>query len=88
MTYEAAAINDCKSAMTFDHAQQVVTGPASITVPLYSGSPLTVAPGSELSATIHQKVPPGAPLGTYTVAVELSLDGEPVSRDSFDVDVE
>lgn len=88
LSFTAAAVNGCEDGQSFDQAMLVITGPAALTKGLYQGSPIQVAAGSEVSATVRLPVPRGAPLGTYRIEVEISKDGQAVAHAGFDVTVD
>ncbi len=83
LTFDAAADNDCDETLAFDQALMVIDGPASLTKTLYAGPDIPVAAGSSIGTTVALDVPLGAPTGTYTVTVELYLDGAFIDDASF-----
>ena len=84
-TFTAAAENDCDQTRSFDEAVMAITGPATLTQTLYSGADIAVSSGQSTSKQVRLNVPTLAPIGSYTVKVTLSLDGDEVSSDSFGI---
>lgn len=87
LVFDAHAYNDCDSGRSVDRVDLVVSGPAGLTLPVYDGSPVEVPSGGDASAPVRLKVPMGAPLGPYTVAVVLYRDGQVVDSSEFEVEV-
>ena len=87
LQFTAGVENTGADPAAFDQANLVITGPASLTKGLYNGPDITLNPGQVLSRPISLFVPPVAPLGWYTVEVEIYLDGGFISSDAFDVEV-
>lgn len=87
LAFTAAAENDCNGARSFDAAVMSITGPAEFERELYSGADFVVAAGSSVSASVRLVVPKLAIPGIYTTAVSLSLDGDEISSESFQVTV-
>ncbi len=86
--FTAKAMNSCEAALEFDEAVIVITANwGDLTRILYSGAPLSVAPGSSLSAPIFLSVPPIAPLGTYDVEITIARDGVDIVSDAFTIEV-
>ena len=85
--FTAGVENTGADPAAFDEARMVITGPASLIKPLYSGSDLTVNPGESVSTSVSQPVPTAAPLGLYTIEVEIFLDAAFVSSSYFEVEV-
>ena len=85
LLFTATAINGCGDPLTFDRVVLSITGPASLEKILFDGVPFTVE--ESVSKDLGPVVPPGAPLGTYTVELILYGDGKAVDSDAFDVDV-
>ena len=85
LAFRVDATNGCDDPLTFDRAVMNITGPASLEKLLYDDEPFTVvgSVGKDLSLGVS----PGAPLGTYTVEVTISRDGEAIDADAFEVDV-
>ena len=83
VSFDAAAENNCEQRLYFDQARMVITGPAGMNRSLYNGADVGVNAGSSRSKTISLDVPENAPEGTYTVTVELHLDGTKIDDDSF-----
>ncbi len=87
LSFTARAVNDCDENHFLDNAVMKVTGPASVTQPLYAGRAVPIRAGSSASAPVGLQVPSIAPTGTYTVTVTISLAGEDIASDSFRIDV-
>ena len=86
--FTAMAVNGCSDERSFDEAVMEVTGPVSLSRPLYAGAPVVVTPGGEISAPVAVAVPPQAPTGIYEVTVSISEDGDRIAQDAFEVRVE
>ena len=85
LSFDAMAANPCDAPLTFDRALMNITGPASLEKTLYDGEPFPVA--ESVATNLSLAVPPGAPLGTYTVQVTIFRGGEAIHSDAFEVDV-
>lgn len=87
LIFQAKATNPCAESRSFDEATLRVSGPASYERSLFHGGALGLEPGSSVAANVEPPVPPGAPLGHYTVAVSVFLGGNPVDANSFAIEV-
>jgi len=87
LVFDASAEIECCRSLTFDRATMDVSGPVETSFTLYGGAPIVVASESSAGATITRNVPPGAPLGFYTVTITVFRALEEVSSDSFDLEV-
>lgn len=85
MTFTVRIENTGYEDSSFDYAEMVVTGPASVTKHLYSGDPVIILPGQDVSKSISQYVPLSSPEGVYTVMVVIYLDGVQIVDDTFDI---
>lgn len=87
LDFTAGVENTGDEPAAFDEALMEVSGPASLTKPLYSGGDIMLDPGEGVSAPVSQPVPLFAPTGWYTIDVDIYLDGEIVSGSCFEVEV-
>ena len=87
LVFTAGAENTGEDSASFDYAEMVVTGPASLAKSLYSGPAFTLPPGESVSAVVSQFVPPTAPLGIYTITIAIYFEGTDISSASFDIEV-
>lgn len=87
LVFTAGAVNNGAEEASFDYANLAADGPASTVRQLYSGPPLILGAGEEVSTAVSLFVPGNTPLGWYTITVEIALAGEPVASASFDIEV-
>ena len=85
--FTATAANACDEARSFDTAVMQIRGPASLDKPLYSGAEFSLASGAEVGAPVSLAVPTGAPTGSYSITVVLSLAGTMIDSDAFELEV-
>ncbi len=87
LSFTAGVVNNGSDPASFDEALMVVSGPASLTRSLYSGADITLVPAQEVSTQVDLFVPTYAPLGWYTVEVEIYDNGSFISSATFRVEV-
>ena len=90
LSFTAAAVNECEDPHSFDEAEMVIAGPASLAKMLYDGASITVPAGHEVSAPVNLYVPPTAPAGIYTITVTIYrtfMWSVPIASDSFGLEV-
>jgi hypothetical protein len=85
--FTAGVTNTGSEPGSFDEAMIEASGPASSTIPLYSGSSLTVEPQSSLSTIVSLNVPVSTPPGTYEIKTIIYSDGSEISADSFYIEL-
>jgi hypothetical protein len=86
-TFTAGVRNIGDEEGRFDFAVMSISGPASRSVTLYDGVPVTLKPGKGRSTTVSQYVPGNTPTGIYTVSTAIYVDDLRLSRKFFDVEV-
>lgn len=87
LEFYARAANQCAETLGLDEAKLEIAGPAELEQTLYRGPLLEIASGVEVGAPVRLRVPPRAPLGTYTIAVSIWREGELLDRTSFELEV-
>lgn len=87
LSFEAGVYNSGSGNAALDEALLSVTGPAPIGRTLYSGPPLSIAAGDNVSKSVQLYIPDDAPLGWYILTVEIFLEGERLSSAAFYVEV-
>jgi hypothetical protein len=88
VNFSAAIMNETAMPQTFDNATLFASGAVPSTpVPLYDGAPVPVAPGATLNAPVQVPVPAVAPVGAYIVDVQISMGGQLIDTESFNIDV-
>ena len=89
LVFRAEAINPCAQSRGFDRAVMHVSGPVSPPDhTLYQGGTIVVPADQALGASVVQPVPSGAPVGSYTIEVEIERGGQSIDVSAFDIDVE
>ena len=77
--------NNGDESESLDYAALDITGPLSWTRVIHQGDPVAVMPGGSLCKPVLRRVQDWIPLGTYTVAAVIRLEGMEIARESFEV---
>ncbi len=88
VNFTASIKNETATTQTFDAATLFASGPVPTTpVTLYDSGPVPVAAGATLNAPVQVPVPAVAPTGAYMVDVQISMGGQLIDTESFNIDV-
>jgi len=87
LIFTTGVLNSGTVAASFDEATLDISGPVTITRPLYSGPSIEIAPGDHLQSGVSLAVPGNAFTGSYILTIRIYLAAEQVSSAAFHVEV-